>query len=247
MSYSPGMWALVFFVYGCLGWCFETGYVSLCRRHMVNRGFLRGPFLPIYGTGALLLLYTGRWLHQRPVALFLAAMAVATVFEYVVGAVMERWFKIKYWDYSGHRFQLHGRICLQSSLCWGAMGLLLTYWLHPLVERALMRVPAYLSYTLVAVLISLLIADAVLSVRAALALAQLLVVLDAQHARGQRVRSNGQGHVYAGVSGAVSRHLLRGNPSAYSAQYNDILQQLKREAYQHTVIKKEHTNQNCKN
>ena len=124
-SYSAPQWLLVFFLYCVLGWCFESTVVSVKQRHFVNRGFLRGPMLPIYGFGAVLLLHVSLPLYDRPAALFFASMAAATVFEYIVGVVMEKLFKVKYWDYSEHRFQFRGYICLQSSLCWGFLGLIL--------------------------------------------------------------------------------------------------------------------------
>ena len=133
-SYSAPQWLLVFFLYCVLGWCFESTVVSVKQRHFVNRGFLRGPMLPIYGFGAVLLLHVSLPLYDRPAALFFASMAAATVFEYIVGVVMEKLFKVKYWDYSEHRFQFRGYICLQSSLCWGFLGLILARFIHRPVE-----------------------------------------------------------------------------------------------------------------
>ncbi len=69
-SYSAPQWLLVFFLYCVLGWCFETTVVSVKQRHFVNRGFLRGPMLPIYGFGAVLLLHVSLPLYDRPAALF---------------------------------------------------------------------------------------------------------------------------------------------------------------------------------
>lgn len=129
-SYSAPQWLLVFFLYCVLGWCFETTVVSVKQRHFVNRGFLRGPMLPIYGFGAVLLLHVSLPLYDRPAALFFASMVAATIFEYIVGVVMEKLFKVKYWDYSEHRFQFRGYICLQSSLCWGFLGLILARFIH---------------------------------------------------------------------------------------------------------------------
>lgn len=140
-SYSAPQWLLVFFLYCVLGWCFESTVVSVKQRHFVNRGFLRGPMLPIYGFGAVLLLHVSLPLYDRPAALFFASMAAATVFEYIVGVVMEKLFKVKYWDYSEHRFQFRGYICLQSSLCWGFLGLILARFIHRPVEWVIALLP----------------------------------------------------------------------------------------------------------
>ena len=89
-SYSAAQWLLVFYLYCMLGWCFESTVVSVGQRRLVNRGFLRGPMLPIYGFGAVILLHVSLPLKQHPVWLYLASMIAATVFEYIVGVVMEQ-------------------------------------------------------------------------------------------------------------------------------------------------------------
>ena len=81
-SYSAAQWLLVFYLYCMLGWCFESTVVSVGQRRLVNRGFLRGPMLPIYGFGAVILLHVSLPLKQHPVWLYLASMIAATVFEY---------------------------------------------------------------------------------------------------------------------------------------------------------------------
>lgn len=177
-SYSAGQWLLIFYIYSFLGWIFESCVVSVQQKRPVNRGFLRGPMLPIYGFGAGLLLHVSLPLAGRPAAIFLASMAAATAFEYAVGAAMEAIFKVKYWDYTGHRFQFRGRICLQSSLAWGALGVLLVYALHPPIERLLGQFnPLPLAFT-VAVLSAYFLTDAVSSVKAALDFAKLLEELE---------------------------------------------------------------------
>lgn len=93
-SYSAAQWLLVFYLYCMLGWCFESTVVSVGQRRLVNRGFLRGPMLPIYGFGAVILLHVSLPLKQHPVWLYLASMIAATVFEYIVGVVMEKIFKV---------------------------------------------------------------------------------------------------------------------------------------------------------
>ena len=187
-SYSAPQWLLVFFLYCVLGWCFESMVVSVKQRHFVNRGFLRGPMLPIYGFGAVLLLHVSLPLYDRPAALFFASMAAATVFEYIVGVVMEKLFKVKYWDYSEHRFQFRGYICLQSSLCWGFLGLILARFIHRPVEwviaalpfRALLAVDVFWSAAF--------LADVIVSIRAALDLARVLEELDRLREQGAELR-----------------------------------------------------------
>ena len=89
-TYAWYHWLTFFYIYCFFGWIFESTYVSLKQHHFVNRGFLRGPMLPIYGFGAVILLHVSLPLYDKPVALFLASMVAATVFEYIVGVIMEK-------------------------------------------------------------------------------------------------------------------------------------------------------------
>ena len=142
--YTTGQWVLLFFFYCFCGWVWESCYVSLCQRHWVNRGFLQGPLLPIYGSGAILILFVTLPVANSLPLIWLFGMTAATALEYVTGAVMERLFKVRYWDYSKHRWNLHGYICLSSSIAWGFFSILLVRFLHPPVARLLADVPAFL-------------------------------------------------------------------------------------------------------
>lgn len=172
--YTTGQWVLLFFFYCFCGWVWESCYVSLCQRHWVNRGFLHGPLLPIYGSGAILIL-----LATIPVAndlrlVWLFGMIAATALEYVTGAAMERVFKVRYWDYSKQKFNLNGHICLSSSVAWGFFSILLVRFVHPPIARLLARVPALCVDPLAHVLVAAFTVDAVRSVQAALDLRDLL-------------------------------------------------------------------------
>lgn len=187
-EYSLWQWVMVFYLYCFLGWCFESTVVSVQQRHFVNRGFLRGPMLPIYGFGATILLHVSLPLYDKPAALFFASMIAATAFEYVVGVIMEKLFKVKYWDYSTHRFQFQGRICLQSSLCWGFLGLILARVIHPPVEWIVVGLP-FAALVIVDILLTAGFAsDVVVSVRTALDLAKLLEELDELREQGAALR-----------------------------------------------------------
>ena len=188
-DYNVPQWLLIFYAYCFLGWCFESTVVSVQQKRLVNRGFLHGPMLPIYGFGATIMLHVALPLDGHPIAIFLAGMVVATIFEYFVGWLMETIFKVKYWDYSTHRFQFRGRICLQSSLAWGALSLLLPYVLHRPVE-GLLEGLAFVPLTLLVVCISAVFAaDVVASTRTALDLAKLLEELETMRAEVDALRA----------------------------------------------------------
>ncbi|MGM9613436.1 MAG: hypothetical protein ACI3XZ_08005 [Butyricicoccus sp.] len=187
-SYSIAQWLLVFYIYCFLGWIFESVVVSVKQKRLVNRGFLRGPMLPIYGFGATIMLHVALPLTGHPVQIYFAGLVVATAFEYVVGVLMESIFKVKYWDYSEHRFQFQGRICLQSSLAWGVLSVLLMYVLHPPVEWLLEEYGTVPLVFTVGVLSVYFLTDVTASVKTALDFAGLLEELDAMRANVDKMR-----------------------------------------------------------
>lgn len=139
--YHQSQWLLLFFLYSVAGWIWECFYVSMRKRKWVNRGFLHGPWLPIYGTGAIMVLFLTLPVREYPALVFLLGMIGATALEYVTGAVMERLFQVRYWDYSNDPLNVNGYICLPVSLAWGVFSIALIYILHPPVERLLLKIP----------------------------------------------------------------------------------------------------------
>ena len=175
--YTLGQWLLFFFLYCFLGWVWESCYVSARRRQWVNRGFLHGPLLPIYGFGAVLILWATLPVRQSLPLIFLLGMLTATALEYVTGTAMEALFKVRYWDYSHQPCNLHGYICLTSSLAWGAFSILLVKVLHPPLENLVLWLPAFLTDALACVLTVCTTVDTVRSFQAAMDLREALTKL----------------------------------------------------------------------
>jgi uncharacterized membrane protein len=173
-TYAWYHWITFFYIYCFFGWCFESTYVSLREHRPVNRGFLRLPLIPLYGTGAVMLLWASLPVKEHLVLVYLVGVIVATALEYVTGYTMERLFKMKYWDYSDQRFNLHGYICLSSSITWGFMTLLVTEVIHRPIERMVLRLP-FMTEVVILVLISVLfVYDAIQSTKAAFNMARAL-------------------------------------------------------------------------
>lgn len=133
-SYHFREWLSFFYFYCIFGWCFESVYVSLKNRHLVNRGFLKGPWLPLYGSGAILVLWLTLPFQETPALVYLVGAVGATVLEFFTGEAMVRLFKVRYWDYSNQKLQYKGHICLSSSIAWGFLSLLMVYVVHKPVE-----------------------------------------------------------------------------------------------------------------
>lgn len=177
-SYSWNHIFLFFFLYCFLGWIFESVYVSVMERRLSNRGFLRGPVIPIYGFGAMMIVFATTPFRGNYAAEFLSGMLAATVFELLVGLAMEAIFKIKYWDYSHKPFQYKGYICLESSLCWGLLSLLAAEILQVRLERLVFLLPESASVSLALTVTALFAADTVISVRDAWGVRNIVIALE---------------------------------------------------------------------
>lgn len=130
MQFHFNSWLVYFYFYCIFGWVFESTYVSVRTRKLTNRGFMKGPWLPLYGSGAIIILVATLPFQQYPVAVYFAGAIAATVLEYFTGVVMVKLFKVRYWDYSNQKIQFQGHICLSSSIAWGFLSLLMVYVVH---------------------------------------------------------------------------------------------------------------------
>ena len=178
-SYTTDQWLLFFFIYCFFGWIFESTYVSLCKHRFVNRGFMRGPFLPLYGSGAILMLFVSIPVENHLALVYLAGCIAATALEYVTGVCMEKLFKVRYWDYSKQKFNYKGQICLSSTLAWGGLTIFLLKVIHPPIERFVLGLPTQLVSVVTHVLTALVGVDMALSFKAALDVRDVLVKLTA--------------------------------------------------------------------
>lgn len=123
----------LFFLYAVLGWIIETIYVTILDKKFVNRGFLIGPYIPLYGVSAItMILYLNQY-KTNPLTVFLLAIFVCTFLEYITSYIMEKIFKARWWDYTNQKFNINGRVCLKNSLYFGILSLLLIYLINPLL------------------------------------------------------------------------------------------------------------------
>lgn len=137
---------LYFLLYSMLGWLCEEIYCSVPAGRIVNRGVLHGPYCPIYGFGGLAVLFLLQPFRGHVVLVFLAGMLVTSLLEYITSYIMEKIFHSVWWDYSDHRFNINGRVCLLNSFLFGVLSVLLMYLIHPAMHRLISRIPGeYLS------------------------------------------------------------------------------------------------------
>ena len=153
----------LFVLAAVFGWLWE-GFLYLFKDDTyVNRGFLTGPWLPIYGTGAVMLEILFRRWRDRPVLIFVSSMLLCTALEYLSGWYLELTWGVKWWDYSDMPWNLHGRICVLSSVLFGLGGMLLVWVVSPLFYSLYRRVPVRGRIGLGVLILCLFAADAAYS------------------------------------------------------------------------------------
>lgn len=153
-----------FIIYSFLGWTMESVVRSISERKIINTGFLRGPMCPIYGIGAIIILLFLNELKNSLLLLFLASIIVLSVWEYLVGVMLEKMFHTKYWDYSDHKFNIKGRVCLTNSICWGILGVVFVKYIHPFIEGIVINIDINIRYIVVSIITILFLTDMILSI-----------------------------------------------------------------------------------
>lgn len=163
MSYSLYQMGWIMMIYSVLGWCVEVAYAAVHRGRFVNRGFLNGPVCPIYGYGLLIVVLLLEPVKDNLALLFFGSMLLTSALEFLVGFIMERFFKDKWWDYSNNPFNIKGYICLEFSVIWGLGCVLVVDVVHPLIMRLIDSIPCAPGKWVLLGLFIILAADAALT------------------------------------------------------------------------------------
>ena len=121
----------LFIIYSFIGWCVEVLYAAMTTGKLINRGFLSGPYCPIYGVGMLLIIVLLYPLRYDLIFLFLAAVFLTSVLEYLTGILLEAFFNQRWWDYSNMPFNIQGFVCLKFSILWGLGCVFVIRIIHP--------------------------------------------------------------------------------------------------------------------
>lgn len=157
MIYNTYELIWLFLIYSFLGWMLETILAATEQRRFVNRGLINGPLCTIYGVPIVILTIFGQ---ELPLFwLFLGAMIVATVTEWISGHMIERFYHERWWDYSNVKWNLDGYICLPASLVWGVLGTISMRWGNGLLIRLYGFLPEGIGHLLVWILAGMLVLD----------------------------------------------------------------------------------------
>lgn len=126
-----------FIIYSFFGWVLESVFKTILAKKWVNSGFLMGPFCPIYGFGAIIMTLLNRFKSNIFIT-FIAGIIVLSIWEYLVGVLLEKFFKTTYWDYSDKPFNIKGRVCLENSMYWGILAVIFIYLIEPRINKLIL-------------------------------------------------------------------------------------------------------------
>ena len=132
---------LLFMLYAMLGWLMEVVYALVTKKKLSNRGFLIGPYCPIYGVGCVLIIILLSGFKKYPVVVFLLAIIICSILEYFTSYVMEKLFKARWWDYTKTKFNINGRICVDTMLPFGIIAVIIIYLVNPVIARGVEKTP----------------------------------------------------------------------------------------------------------
>ncbi len=157
--YTLDKMILLFFSAAFVGWIWEICLTFVEKGILVNRGTMYGPWLPIYGTGAMAaIIFLRRWL-KKPILTFFIICGVCSVVEYATSFFLEKMYHEKWWDYSDMFLNLNGRICFIGILLFGIMGSLFVYFIAPSLDNLFSKIPKAVRYVVCVVLVACFLVD----------------------------------------------------------------------------------------
>ena len=163
MLYNYAYYFLLFLFYAVIGWIVEIIDILIIDKKIVNRGFLIGPICPIYGVGVLSMIFLLRRFIDTPLALFILAIAIFMTLEYVTSYLMEKLFNARWWDYSNFKYNINGRICLETTIPFGLGGMLVMYVINPFITGLLSKVNHQVIIITAIILLVIFIIDVIVS------------------------------------------------------------------------------------
>ena len=156
---------LLFFFYSFIGWLVEVLEGIINNRGFINRGFLVGPICPIYGISCISMLLLLNRYENDYVILFILGMVICTLIEYITSLILEKIFNTRWWDYSDHKINLNGRVCLETMILFGISGILLMKGFKPFTNYMLGIIPSNIKLIISIVLTVILLIDLFFSIK----------------------------------------------------------------------------------
>lgn len=173
------LYLIYFFIYAFIGWVVEVSYHAVTIGKFINRGFLSGPYCPIYGFGAISVIYFLTDIAEKnKLVLFMGSIAIATAIEFVAGFLLEKIFHERWWDYSDRKLNIGGYVCLEFSVIWGLFCFLLYEAVHPIVKNIVGLIPLNMLKYLDLGLVIIMTIDLIATINTLIGINKKLKVLD---------------------------------------------------------------------
>lgn len=195
----------IFIIYAFIGWCTEVSYAALDRGIFVNRGFLNGPYCPIYGCGVVIVVAALTPLKDNLLILFAGSFLLTSILEYITGFILEKVFHNKWWDYSNKPFNLHGYVCLKFSIYWGLACTFIMDVIHPIIYKGITMIPHILGVVLLCIIMSAFAVDCGVTVTTILKFNKRLKVMDEMAAKIHKLSNEIGENIYENVTTAVEK------------------------------------------
>lgn len=163
MEHSLEIYFLLFFSYAVIGWIVEVVTKLFELKKFINRGFLIGPYCPIYGCGGLLITLLLQGYEDKPLLLLFFSLIICSVLEYSTSFIMEKLFNARWWDYSETSLNINGRICVDTMAAFGVLGMVMIYAVNPVLFKAFNAIPDKTLTIITLILAIIFVLDIVLS------------------------------------------------------------------------------------
>ena len=157
------LYFILFLIYSFMGWSIEVVNSLISEKKFVNRGFMLGPYCPIYGYSAIIMVLYLEQYRDNVLTVFLLAVVVCSVVEYLVSYAMEKLFNARWWDYSNKKFNINGRVCLTNAFLFGILGVILVYFINPFLYKLISKMNTKVLMIISIILLVLFVIDFITS------------------------------------------------------------------------------------
>ena len=195
----------IFIIYAFIGWCTEVSYAALDRGIFVNRGFLNGPYCPIYGCGVVIVVAVLTPLKDNLLILFIGSFLLTSILEYITGYLLEKVFHNQWWDYSDKPFNIHGYVCLKFSIYWGLACTFIMDVLHPIIYKGITLMPHIVGMILICIIMTVFFVDCGITVATILKFNKRLKIMDEMAERIHKLSDEIGENIYENVTDIVEK------------------------------------------
>jgi uncharacterized membrane protein len=195
----------IFIIYAFIGWCTEVSYATLDTGKFVNRGFLNGPYCPVYGCGVVIVVAVLTPLKDNLLILFAGSFLLTSVLEFITGYILEKVFHNQWWDYSDKPFNIKGYVCLKFSIYWGMACTFIMDVVHPIIYETIVRIPFKIGVVILVIIMTGFAIDLCVTVSTILKFNRRLKLMDDIAVQIHKLSDEIGENIYENVTGAIEK------------------------------------------